>query len=126
MEQLMLKKSFAVLIGGFIGGALREMIELLIPNQQFPIATLLINLLGAFSLAYLNIKIAKRWAMPTAVATGLTTGVSGAFTTFSTLMLDINNMVGIGHISFAVTYLIVSVLGGLMLARLGMKVGEHV
>ncbi|QBO36075.1 CrcB family protein [Periweissella cryptocerci] len=121
----MLQKSLAVLIGGFIGGALREAIELIISVQQFPVATLIINLIGAFFLGYLNFMIAKKWAMPTAVATGLTTGVIGAFTTFSTFMLDFNHLVTVGHLSFALTYLIISVMGGLMFARLGMRVGMH-
>lgn len=124
-ENSMLQKSIAVLIGGFIGGALREAIELIIATPHFPVATLLINLIGAFALGYLNFMIAKKWAMPTAVATGLTTGMIGAFTTFSTFMLDFNRLIMDGQLSFALTYIVISVMGGLMFARLGMKVGEH-
>ncbi|CAH0416636.1 CrcB family protein [Periweissella fabaria] len=123
----MKKKILAVLIGGFIGGGLREAIEMALATPTFPWATLVINLTGAFMLSFLNYKINTRWAMPPAVATGLTTGIVGSYTTYSTLILENNQLIINHHIGLALLYLVVSFGGGLLATILGMRVGgKHV
>lgn len=117
------KKIIAVLIGGFIGGGLREALELVLHSSAFPWATLVINLTGTFMLSFLNYKISTRWALSPAVATGLTTGVVGSYTTYSTLILENNQLLLNHHLGLAGLYLIVSFGGGLLAAQLGMRVG---
>ncbi|MCM0599700.1 fluoride efflux transporter FluC [Periweissella fabalis] len=119
----MKQKIIAILFGGFIGGGLREAIELSIHGQLFPWATLIINLTGTFMLSFLNYKISTRWALSPAIATGITTGLVGSYTTYSTLILENNQLLLNGHIIIAIFYLLVSFGGGLVAAKLGMRVG---
>lgn len=119
----MIKKLLAVLLGGFIGGGLREFLEIILQNPIFPWATLLINLTGTFALSYLNFKIVSRWPLSPTVAVGLTTGLIGSYTTFSTLVLETNEMLEHSQFLIAGMYLLVSFGGGLLMAKLGMKLG---
>lgn len=119
----MIKKLLAVLLGGFIGGGLREFLEIILQNPTFPWATLLINLTGTFALSYLNFKIVSRWSLSPTVAVGLTTGLIGSYTTFSTLVLETNEMLEHSQFLIAGMYLLVSFGGGLLMAKLGMKLG---
>lgn len=119
----MLKKTVAILIGGFIGGSLRQFLELVLHSSQFPVATLVINLTGAFALCFINARLAQRWPVSPAVAVGLTTGLVGSYTTYSTLVLEHNELWLHGQGVIAIIYLIVSFIGGLITAKLGMVLG---
>ncbi len=115
----------AVLLGGLVGTGLRIALDTLIPHQdaQFPWSTLLINLVGSFALAFL---VARVW--PTAPAwlrAGLGTGVLGSFTTFSALIIPLLTLTEAGMPLLALVYLLVSLLGGLGAALLGLRLGSR-
>ncbi|WAH38513.1 fluoride efflux transporter FluC [Alicyclobacillus dauci] len=81
--------SLAVFVGGCIGGTLRELCNVLLPSTHFPWGTFVVNLVGAFALGVLlELKTTARFLRPW-LLTALTTGTIGAFTTFSTWILDI-------------------------------------
>jgi len=115
----------AVLVGGILGTGLRLGISaVLLPDDPFPWATLLINVVGSFALAVL---VARVW--PTAPAwlrAGLGTGVLGSFTTFSALVVSLLTMSRDGMVGLAALYLGVSLLGGLAAALLGLRLGSRV
>ena len=80
-----MKSLFAVLVGGALGTGLRLALDLLIVHgdADFPVSTLIINVVGAIALGFLT---ARLW--PTArpwVRAGLGPGLLGSFTTFSAL-----------------------------------------
>ena len=114
----------AVLVGGLLGTGLRLGISaVFLPDDPFPWATLLINVVGSFALAVL---VARVW--PTAPAwlrAGLGTGVLGSFTTFSALVVSLLTMSRDGMVGLAALYLGASLLGGLAAALLGLRLGSR-
>ena len=115
----------AVLIGGLLGTGLRLGISaVLLPDDAFPWATLLINVAGSFALAFL---VSRVW--PTAPAwlrAGLGTGVLGSFTTFSALVVSLLTLIRDGMAGLAALYLLVSLVAGLAAALLGLRLGSRV
>ncbi len=113
----------AVLLGGLLGTGLRLAIGTVLPNRDtvFPVATLVINVVASFVLGFL---VARVW--PTAPAWlrgGLGTGVIGSFTTFSALMVSLVTLTHAGMPLLALLYLVVSIVGGLAAALLGLRLG---
>ena len=113
----------AVLLGGILGTGARLALDAVLPHSdtQFPWSTLLINVIGSFVLALL---VARVW--PTAPAwlrAGLGTGVLGSFTTFSALIVSLFTLTQAGDALLALVYLVVSLVGGLGAALLGLRVG---
>ncbi|WP_076349119.1 fluoride efflux transporter FluC [Alicyclobacillus vulcanalis] len=79
-----LKRIGAVLVGGAIGGALRDLVDAAVGQiHLFPLGILLINLTGAFLLGMIQ-QLAVKHALPHWVVAGLGPGVMGGYTTFST------------------------------------------
>ena len=105
---------FAILAGGAVGTGLRAAVAALVPLDTVPLATLLVNLLGAYLLGRLA------GAMPDApprVRAFLGVGVLGSFTTFSAIAVDV---VALGHRPVVLAaYALATLAGGLALARLG-------
>lgn len=118
----MLKNILAVLIGGAMGSLLRYGINLGTLGYNFPFGTLVENILGSFLLGvltgwFLYIK-PKEW-----VKAGLGVGLCGGFTTMSTLAGDVFLMVSQSTALLTASYLLVSVMGGLLFAFIGIVAG---
>ena len=104
----------AVLVGGAVGTALRIGVAAVVPVARFPLATLLVNLVGAYLLGRLA------GAMPDAaprVRAFVGTGVLGSFTTFSAVAVDVVALGG--QPLLLVVYALSTLGGGLVLARVG-------
>ncbi|GKU84163.1 MULTISPECIES: fluoride efflux transporter CrcB [Niallia] len=118
---------FWVGIAGTLGAILRYMIGVsLFTNSTFPYATLMINLIGSFLLAWLTTNLFKRLSISPIIATTLGTGFVGSFTTFSTLSVETVNLFRAGNIVLGLSYVFVSIIGGLAMSRLGFKVSQEV
>jgi len=114
----------AVGLGGIIGALLREILELVVPAAHgFPIATLVINWSGSFFLAWFYTITIWRWNTPQWFRTGVGTGIVGAYTTFSTFIVETNGLLATGKQFTAVLYILLSMVGGLALAMLGSRLG---
>ncbi|MFP5113858.1 fluoride efflux transporter FluC [Bacillaceae bacterium C204] len=112
---------------GTLGAILRYVIGVsFFTNSPFPLATLLINLLGSFLLACLTSNLFKRISLSPLLATAIGTGFVGSFTTFSTLSVETVTLFRKGDFLLGITYVIVSIVGGLLLSRLGFKVSNEV
>ncbi|MCM3133612.1 fluoride efflux transporter CrcB [Paenibacillus polysaccharolyticus] len=112
--------------GGFLGTLTRYTIQLMLPsaNTGFPWAVLLINAIGSLFLGwFLTITIPGKITPQLRLAIG--TGFTGAFTTFSTFTLDIVRLSEGGEWLKAAAYLLLSVLVGLLLCALGIKLGKR-
>ncbi|WML39808.1 fluoride efflux transporter CrcB [Neobacillus sp. OS1-2] len=117
---------FAVGIGGFFGAIVRFLIGHVIPPQNgFPLGTLFINLIGCFFLAWFFTKTAKRWRLNPNLKLAIGTGFTGAFTTFSTFSVETMNLLQTHRFFIALFYVLVSVLGGIVLALIGAKVASQ-
>ncbi|WP_322997308.1 fluoride efflux transporter CrcB [Castellaniella sp.] len=111
-------------LGGGFGSLLRWQVGKLVGERyqgNFPLATFLVNISGAFVFGYLSIYFAVSWQdrAGDALNTAILTGVLGGYTTFSTLMLDVLKLNGGNQRKLAQAYLAASVVLGLMAAWLG-------
>ncbi len=115
----------AIFAGGVVGGGARYAIALALPAAHgFPFATFLINVSGAFGLGLLLVVVLEllpptRYLRPT-----VGTGFFGAYTTWSTFMVEANRLVAAGHAGLAAAYLGGSLLAGLAAASFGVTFGR--
>ncbi|MEH6987055.1 fluoride efflux transporter FluC [Cytobacillus firmus] len=115
-----------ILVGaaGFLGAALRYSMGVFLFQESavFPIATLTVNLLGSFLLAWLTTGLMVRFSLPAHIKTAIGTGFVGSFTTFSTLSVETAALFLDGKTALAVLYIAASIIGGLWMSRLGFRV----
>ena len=116
----------AVAVAPLIGTGLRLACDLAFPHGDgdFPIETLIVNLVGAFVLGWLVGGLWTRPTTPTWFKAGLGSGVIGSFTTLSAVMASLIVLTGAGAAWLAALYLLVSVVGGLALAAAGLRIGS--
>lgn len=120
-----------VFAGGVVGTALRYYGEVLLPHDgaAWPWATFGINLVGAFVLGALLEALARLgddsgWRLRARLLAG--TGGCGALTTYSTFALEAVLLTRNGHPGTAIAYGLVSVVGGVLAAWLGIVVASAV
>ncbi|MGG1595115.1 CrcB protein [Terribacillus saccharophilus] len=118
-----MKMYFAIGCGGSIGALLRYLIGASVPQAgNFPSGTLCINIIGCFAMGYLTNFVKRRYfADKPALAKALTTGMIGAFTTFSTVSLETALLVQDGMAHIGLIYLASSTAGGLGALLLGLR-----
>lgn len=115
-----------VFVGGCLGTLSRYGIGLALTNSDgsWPVATFMVNLIGAFVLGLLLEALAKRGPDEgdrRIVRLGVGTGFLGAFTTYSALAVDTDLLMRSSKPGLAVLYLGLSVLGGLIFAAIGIQ-----
>jgi len=104
----------AVFAGGFAGAVVRALLAEAFPAGpgQWPWATLIVNVVGAFLLGYFVTRLQERLPLSTYRRPLLGTGLCGALTTFSTMQIELLTMLDRGDIGLALTYVAVSVGAG--------------
>jgi CrcB protein len=117
-----------VAIGGAAGAVTRRLLDLWVTDRTqsaFPFGTLVINLTGAFLLGLLFAWAIERDVLPREVRGPLMIGFLGAYTTFSTLMLESWRLVedgawqlGLVNLAGSVVLGVIAVVGGLAVGRL--------
>ena len=109
-------------LGGAVGSIARYAISLNIDSSHFPWATLGINLSGAFVLgAFLTLALGH---LSVAVMTPIAVGVIGGYTTFSTFEYEANDRLSNGAELVALTYILSSVILGLLAVYLGVRLAR--
>lgn len=118
----------ALAIGGILGVYARYGLTRFIQSfygQDFPLATLIVNLLGTFLLAFVFIQTLERVTISPAVRTGIMTGGLGAFTTFSTFIMEALLLVEDGQAGKAAVYLGLSIGLGMIAAFAAVYVARN-
>ncbi len=116
-----------VAVGGAIGSAGRYLIGLWLRDLPgIPWETFFVNVVGSFALGFIAGFVAVRPMADPALRTGLTVGLLGGFTTFSTFTVESLELVGAGHPTAAIGNLVGSVVAGLVAAGLGLIAGRAV
>ncbi|MCM3666962.1 fluoride efflux transporter CrcB [Mesobacillus subterraneus] len=112
---------------GFLGAILRYSISLFLFHESavFPFATLSVNLIGSFLLAWFITAIVKRFSIPDHLKAAIGTGFIGSFTTFSTLSVETVTLIQNQDLFLAFVYVFISIVGGLMMSRLGYRLVEE-
>ncbi len=118
----------AISFGGVLGGTARYGVEQLIPlaYDGFPWGTYVVNVSGAFVLGFLLVLILERRSPRRYLRPFLAIGFLGSFTTFSTWMLEVQQLADAGRFGVAAAYLCASLLVGLMATGLGVALGRMV
>ena len=107
-----------VLLGGLLGTTARYAVTLGVPTRsgQWPTATFLVNLVGAFALGFLLDRTGDRHRQLRLL---IGTGFLGSFTTYSTLAVDTDLLVRDHHSGLAIGYALASLVLGLCATVLG-------
>ena len=106
-----------IFLAGMLGGIVRFQISKWLPSSpDFPWGTLLVNYLGIFCLVYLVKGYLVYKGSSKGLILALGTGFCGGLTTFSSLLLDAVKLLDTGRYLSLVTYLILSIGGGLLFA----------
>ena len=100
--------------GGALGTVARASLSELVPHSagQWPWPTFWVNVVGAFLLGYFATRLQERLPMSSYRRPLLGTGLCGGLTTFSTMQIEIVQMVDVHAYGMAAAYATVSVIAG--------------
>ena len=104
----------AIFAGGFLGALVRAALERSLAMQPgaWPLATFAVNIAGAVMLGVFVTRLQERVAPTLYTRAFLATGVCGALTTFSTLMVELMQMMQGSHWLLAASYGLASLACG--------------
>lgn len=108
-------------IGGGIGSALRYLFSQLVRNNNFPLSTLLINIIGSLIIGIIfgfNLKHAG-WSENWKIL--LTAGFCGGFTTFSAFSYENVLLLQQGKYTLSILYIFSSIIAGILATYIGFK-----
>ena len=114
--------------GGFLGGPTRYLLGRALPTaaHTFPATTFVINVSGSFILAVLLVCVIEVWPPTRYVRPFGAVGFLGAYTTFSTWMVDTDRLMAAGRYAFAVLNIFGSLFSGLAATALGIFLARAV
>ena len=114
-------------VGGFFGAIARRVVDVWVSDRAdsaFPFGTLVVNLSGAFALGILFAWATERDVLPAEIRAPVMIGFIGAYTTFSTWMLESWRLVEDGAWQLAALNIAGSVALGLVAVVAGLAVGR--
>lgn len=111
----------AVSLGGGLGAVLRWLAGTSVPGG--PWTTMGMNWIGCLALGFFGTWALQR--VPETVRLGVGTGVLGGFTTFSTFSVETLRFLQAGEVGAAVFYVGASLIGGVLLAALGIRLARR-
>ena len=125
----MLRRMAILLIGlgGFAGAIARYLVDGVVSDRTgggFPWGTLVINVSGSFALGLLFAMTTDRAVLPAEIRGPLMIGFLGAYTTFSTFMLESWRLIESGAWAAAIGNLGGSMALGLIAVVAGLTVGR--
>ncbi|HXP99199.1 MAG TPA: fluoride efflux transporter CrcB [Solirubrobacteraceae bacterium] len=111
----------AIFLGGMVGGLLRVWLSVTFASgvSSWPWTIFAINISGSFALAYFATRLQERLPQSTYRRPLLGTGFCGAYTTFSTMQLEILRMLDDDRFALALGYATASVAAGYMAIWIG-------
>lgn len=118
----------AIFAGGAVGAVLRIWVARLPAGAvpEWPWGTFAVNLAGAFALGYFATRLQDRLPLSTYRRPFVGTGLCGALTTFSTLQVELLEMLDAGRYGLAAGYAAASVAGGFACVHLATAVVRRV
>ena len=120
-------KIISLIVGGALGTTLRYFFSGTIyrlTGSDFPYGTLAVNVAGCFIIGFLVSITETKFILGPNSKVLLMVGFCGAFTTFSTFILETANLLKGGQVSRAFLNLFISVILGFVFLRAGMIMGE--
>jgi CrcB protein len=115
-----LRRLAAIYAGGVLGALARVGLAQATPHAPggWPWGTLVVNMVGALALGYFFARLSDH-PEDSLAHPFLTTGICGTLTTFSTLQLELFEMVDHGRLALAALYLGTSLALGFICVRIG-------
>lgn len=115
-----MRRLAAIYAGGVIGALARVGLAEASPHgtSDWPWATFAVNIVGALFLGYLFARL-RDHPEDSVSHPFLTTGICGTLTTFSTLQLELFQMVEAGHLGLAAVYVAATLACGYLAVRAG-------
>lgn len=106
----------AIFVGGAIGALARYGLAETLPHDAgtWPWATFAVNVAGALALGYLTTRLQERLPPSAYRRPLLGTGLCGALTTFSTMQVELLQMLDAGDAGLAASYAAASLAAGLL------------
>jgi len=119
-----MKLYLLVALFGAAGSVLRYSLYLITPKffyLNFPVSTVLVNLLGSFFIG-VCISLSDKSIITENIRIYIAIGLLGGFTTFSTFSMDLFNLLNKSLYVEMISYLVLSVFGGVLLFFAGYKI----
>ncbi|MBX3030432.1 MAG: fluoride efflux transporter CrcB [Chloroflexi bacterium] len=119
----------SIAVGGALGALARYVVDVWVSERTggaFPFGTLVINISGSFVVGLLAALLMERGVVSPELRPFLMVGFLGAYTTFSTWMLESLRLVEGGEWVGAVANIAGSVLLGVVAVSLGLVVGRRI
>jgi CrcB protein len=123
----MLKLLF-IALGGAAGSVFRYLLQGWVQRATpgtFPTGTLVVNLLGCLAIGFLAGYFSGPQLVREELRIGLTVGVLGGFTTFSTFGLETFNLANEGALRLALLNIVLSCACGLAAVWIGYRLAER-
>ena len=120
---------FLIGLGGFAGAISRYLVDGFVTDRTgggFPWGTFVINATGSFVIGFLFAMTAERAILPADLRGPLMIGFIGAYTTFSTYMLESWGLIESGSYGAALANLGGSLVIGLAAVAAGLLIGRAV
>jgi CrcB protein len=116
----------AIALGGALGSPARYAVSRIVPvgTNGFPWSTFVINISGSFVLGILLTLVIERWPPTRYVRPFVAIGFLGAYTTFSTFMVETDLLTKDGHSDVAALYVATSLVAGLVALYVGILIGR--
>jgi CrcB protein len=120
LTQFDLRRLAAIYVGGVLGALARVGLSEATPHgpDGWPWATFAVNMVGALLLGYFVTRL-RDHPEDSLAHPFLTTGICGTLTTFSTLQLELFEMIDTGHLGLAAAYVGATLVAGFAFVRLG-------
>jgi CrcB protein len=115
-----LRRLAAIYVGGVLGALARVGLSEATPHgpDGWPWATFAVNMAGALLLGYFVARL-RDHPEDSLAHPFLTTGICGTLTTFSTMQLELFEMVDGGYLGLAAAYVAVTLAAGYAFVRVG-------
>lgn len=116
-----------IAVGGAAGAVSRYLVDTWVSERAasaFPWGTFVVNVTGSFVLGLLFALAIESDALPAGIRLPVMVGFVGAYTTFSTLMLESWRLVEGGAIPLALANLLGSTLAGMVALVVGLAIGR--
>ena len=105
----------------FLSGAVHRVLGVTVP-----FGTLVVNLIGCFAIGFLAVLAEEKFLLGPTARLFLMIGFCGAFTTFSTFILETSNLTKDGETLYALANILASVILGFLIFRLGVMLARLV
>lgn len=122
-----MEKWIFLIVGGIVGTWSRYGLAGVVSQKMgaaFPWGTMAVNLVGCFIIGFLDIIFEKKFLLSPNYRILLMTGFCGAFTTFSTLILETSNLLKEKEFLYAFGNVMVSFIIGFIAFKLGAAIAE--